>query len=32
MIIKYSVTPDEVEYLVRLLISLMSEKNRMHLD
>ena len=32
MIIKTNVTPDEIEYLIRMLISILREKNRMHLD
>ena len=32
MIVKYNITPDEVEYLVRMLLDILAKKNRMHLD
>ena len=31
MTIKYTITPDEMEYLIRMLIDIMA-KNRVHLD
>ena len=31
MTIKYTITPDEMEYLIRMLIDIL-EKNRVHLD
>ena len=32
MIIKSHITPDELEYIIRMLIDILKEKNRMHLD
>ena len=32
MIVKYNITPDELEYIVRMLIDILSKKNRLHLD
>ena len=32
MVIKYTVTPDELEYIIRMLITLIEEKNRRHID
>ena len=32
MTIKYTITPDEMEYLIRMFIDLMAKKNRVHLD
>ena len=32
MTIKYTVTPDEVEYLIRMLISILEERKNRHLD
>ena len=28
----YEMTPDEMEYLIRLIMDLMIKKNRLHLD
>ena len=32
MIVKYNITPDELEYVVRMLLDILAKKNRMHLD
>ena len=32
MIVKTHITPDELEYIIRMLISILEEKNRMHLN
>ena len=32
MTIKYTITPDEMEYLIRMLIDILSKKNKIHLD
>ena len=32
MTIKYDVTPDELEYILRMLIDILREKNHMNLD
>ena len=32
MTIKYTITPDELEYVIRMVIAILEEKNHMHLD
>ena len=32
MTIKYTITPDEAEYLIRMIMDILSKKNRCHLD
>ena len=32
MTVKYTVTPDELEYIIRMLISILDEKNHLNLD
>ena len=32
MRISYEMTPDEMEYIVRMIIALLKEKNHIHLD
>ena len=32
MTIKYTVTPDELEYIIRMLMDILSKKNHIHLD
>ena len=32
MTFKYVITPDEMEYLVRMIIDIMQKRNHMHLD
>ena len=32
MTIKYTITPDEAEYLIRMLMALLEEKKHIHLD
>ena len=32
MRVSYEATPDEIEYLIRLIMDLLREKNHMHLD
>ena len=32
MTIKYTITPDEAEYLIRMIIDIMQKRNHMHLD
>ena len=32
MTIKYTITPDEAEYLIRMIMDIMSKRNHMHLD
>ena len=29
---QYEMTPDELEYLIRMILRLLKEKNRVHLD
>ena len=32
MTIKYTVTPDELEYIVRMLMDILSKRHQIHLD
>ena len=32
MRLTYEMTPDELEYLVRMLMDILAKKNRLHLD
>ena len=32
MRISYEMTPDEAEYLIRMIMDILREKNRLHLD
>ena len=32
MTVKYTITPDELEYIVRMLMDILSKKNHLHLD
>ena len=32
MTIKYTITPDEAEYLIRMIMDIMSKRNQLHLD
>ena len=32
MTIKYDITPDEAEYIIRMIIAILEEKNRRHCD
>ena len=32
MTFKYDITPDELEYIIRMVISILKEKNRLHID
>ena len=32
MTVSYTITPDEAEYLIRMIMDLLAKKNRMHLD
>ena len=32
MTIKYTITPDELEYIIRMIMDLLAQKNHLHLD
>ena len=32
MTIKYTITPDELEYIIRMLMDILAKKNHLHLD
>ena len=32
MVFKYTITPDELEYIVRMVIAILEEKNHLHMD
>ena len=32
MTVKYTITPDELEYIVRMIMDILATKNRVHLD
>ena len=32
MTVKYTITPDELEYIIRMFMDILSQKNHMHLD
>ena len=32
MTIKYTITPDEMEYIIRMLIDILNQRNHIHMD